>query len=983
MIPRGTQRRGNTAFFRILAILVLFTAGAVPGSAQVAKGTLSGTIRASGGSRIPRAHIIIKNITTGAARSVTANRSGFYHLANLLPGEYEVIASAPGFVAARVTVSITAGTKQVATLVLGIQQSNPAATGQGSVSAVQGVVNSQSVQELPLNGRSASNLAALQPGVTQARTAPTGNATLGFGTEMVISGQSPRQNDYTLDGISVNDYANGPPGSAAGVNLGADATEDFSVTTSNYPAQYGRSSGGIVAQTTRPGTNSFHGDVFEYIRNSALDARNYFDSVKPPFRRNQFGGTLGGPILKKRAFFLVSFEGFRQSQGLTVVDDVPSQAARQGNLSTGTITVDPAVLRLLDAFYPIPNRGLLGNGDTGVFAFAGQQITPENYFTTRVDDKLTSRDTLSGVYQFNAGSVTQPDEFNNKGTGYNSRNQFFMLSESHTFRPTLLNSFRVGLNRVVVHNSLTFPGKNPNAANPSFGGVPGQNAGGVTVPGLTTFTGGLGALGTEEYHFTDIQSYDDFSWHRGQHAFKFGASIERIRDNILDISSPSGDFTFNSLYDFLTNQPAVMQETLPSPRIERGFRQTIVGAYAEDDWQARSNLTLGLGLRYEMATVMSEVHGHLTTLRSLTDAQPHLGSPIISNPTLGDFEPRAGLAWDPFGNGKTVIRSGFGIFDVLPLPYIFQLNETHSSPFSDSASPTNLPAGSYPAGVPLTPNDFRQAYFQPYPERNYVMQWNLSIDHRLSKEFFMRIGYIGSRGVHEPFRVEDADMVLPTLTARGYLWPSPAGSGMRLNPNAGRIEGCWWLGDSYYDGLQARLSGTFGRGSQVGVSYTWGKAIDTGSGSLVGDEFPGSIASPLWFDIRRNRGLADFNIAQNLTASYIVNLGAPKVGQGNRGVGPARLDLGRDIRGQHGDALHADFRWRFIGFEQLQPRPRCAELRERARLRVLPGESRQPPALHQDPVFCGSQPHYATGESGPEYADRSGTGEPGFFDVQE
>ena len=865
--PSGSVARGATV--------------SLIGRAQVAKGTLSGTVRASGGSRIPMARVLIQNTATGLARSVTANRSGFYHESNLPPGEYEVIATAPGFVAARVTVSVAAGARQVANLVLGIHQNNPAATGQASVSAVQGVVNSQSVQELPLNGRSASNLATLQPGVSQARTAPTANAMQGFGTEMVISGQRPRQNDYTLDGISVNDYANAPPGSAAGVNLGADATKDFSVITSNYPAQYGRSSGGIIAQTTRSGTNGFHGDVFEYIRNSALDARNYFDSIKPPFRRNQFGGTIGGPIRRKRAFFFASYEGFRQSQGLTFVDDVPSQAARQGNLSTGTITVDPKILQLLNAFYPLPNRGLLGNGDTGVFAFAGQQVTPENYFTTRVDDKLTSRDSLSGVYLFDAGSVRQPDEFNNKETGYNSRHQFFLLSETHTFGPTLLNAFRFGVNRVVVNAGLTFPGANPNATDPAFGGVPRQNAPGVeSVPGLTGFTGGVNSNGSQHFHFTDVQAYDDVSWQRGRHAFKFGASIERLRDNILADNHTAGNFFFNSLFDFLTNQPAHIEFSLIPPLSERGFRQTIVGAYAEDDWQVRSNLTLALGLRYEMATVMSEVHGHLTTLRSLTDAQPHLGSPIIYNPTLGNFEPRVGVSWDPFGNGRTAVRAGFGMFDVLPLPYLFELTQIYAAPFYDSGSSTSLPPGSFPAGVPLTPNDFRQAYYQPRPERNYVMQWNLNIEQTLSKDFMMSVAYVGSRGLHEPIRVDDANIVLPTLTTQGYLWPSPAGSGTRLNPNVGEITGCFWTGDSYYDGLEVHLRGKFGQGSQAGLSYTWGKAIDTGSSSTAGDEFPNSIASPLWFDVRRYRGLAAFDTAQDLTASYILNLGTPKRIQG-------------------------------------------------------------------------------------------------------
>src|SRR6266480_433141 len=206
-----------------------------------------------------------------------------------------------------------------------------AGKGQAGSSTISGVLNSQSVTELPLNGRSASDLAALEPGVATARTQSSGQGKYGFGTQMTISGGRPRQNDARLDGISVNDYANGSPGSALGVNLGVDAVEQFTVLTSNYPAQVGRSSGGVVGASTRSGTNSFHGDVFEFLRNSALDARNFFDSAKPPFRRNQFGASAGGPLWKDHTFFFGDYEGLRASTGITQVDTVPSAAARAGN----------------------------------------------------------------------------------------------------------------------------------------------------------------------------------------------------------------------------------------------------------------------------------------------------------------------------------------------------------------------------------------------------------------------------------------------------------------------------------------------------------------------------------------------------------------------------------------------------------------------------------------------------------------------------
>jgi hypothetical protein len=279
--------------------------------------------------------------------------------------------------------------------------------------------------------------------------------------------------------------------SALGVNLGVDAVEQFTVLTSNYPAQVGRSSGGVVAASTRTGTNSFHGDAFEFIRNSALDARNFFDKAKPPFRRNQFGASAGGPLRKDRTFLFGDYEGLRASTGITLVDSSPSPAARSGTLCdrtvtdcirTITISVDPTVLKFVNAFWPAPNGPLQcpfpdkpclpGTGDTGVFTFAGQEITPENYFTTKMDHKLSTEDTLSGTYMFDGGTVRQPDELDNKRTGFDSRRQFFTVSEAHTFSPEILNSIRLGIYRVVATTGLTLASGNQSAGDPSFGTVP-------------------------------------------------------------------------------------------------------------------------------------------------------------------------------------------------------------------------------------------------------------------------------------------------------------------------------------------------------------------------------------------------------------------------------------------------------------------------------------------------------------------------------
>jgi len=381
-----------------------------------------------------------------------------------------------------------------------------------------------------------------------------------------------------------------------------------------------------------------------------------------------------------------------------------------------------------------------------------------------------------------------------------------------------------------------------------------------------------------------LQVYDDVALTKGANSLKFGAGLERIRDNILAVSDPGGEFSFNLLSDFLTNAPFSLSAAIPGVLSERGIRQSIVGAYVQDDWKFRPNFTVNLGMRYEMATVPTEVHGHLTVLRDLTAAAPHLGDPLFFNPTLRNFEPRIGFSWDLFRDGKTTLNAGFGIFDVLPLPYLIQFNELFSAPFDQHASVTNLPVSSFPAGAftiaAASTNTFRQGYFDPNPKRNYVMQQNLTLARDLSSNISLRIGYVGSRGVHQPFRVEDADIVLPTLTQQGYLWPSPVGSGARLNLNTGRITAAMWQGNSFYDALQVKIKAKVGSGGEIGGSYTWGKTIDTSSGSLVGDEYSNSISSPLWFAPKLNRGLADFNVAHNFEVNYTWEFGTPKWARG-------------------------------------------------------------------------------------------------------
>src|SRR6202790_3276890 len=348
----------------ILAIAILFSAQA---SAQVSGAALSGSITDPSGTAVPNAKVNITNTATGVTRDDATDAAGFFSVPNLLPGPYEVTISAAGFSTSRSSdVVLKVGAEQVMNLSLSIGQANQTVEVTGAASLVQlsnstirSEVESTTIRELPLNGRDWASLATLSPGVTgietqlpfEAQGAGRGNR--GFGSQLAISGTRPTQNNYRLDGNSINDYGNSGPGSVIGVSLGVDAIQEFSVLTGNYSAEYGRTSGGIVNAISKSGTNAFHGDLYEFLRNDKLDANDFFlnssRQPKPEYRRNQFGGAAGGPIRKDRTFIFGDYESIHQSQGVAVPNVVPPDAARAGNLANGThVNVDPNITRYLN-----------------------------------------------------------------------------------------------------------------------------------------------------------------------------------------------------------------------------------------------------------------------------------------------------------------------------------------------------------------------------------------------------------------------------------------------------------------------------------------------------------------------------------------------------------------------------------------------------------------------------------------------------------
>ncbi len=865
------------------AILIQYPAGL----GQVAGGSISGAVTDSSGADVPKARVAIKNSETEVVRSIEANEDGIYSAPNLVPGTYEITTSSTGFeTVVRSGVVVTVGAVEVIDFKLtpGSVQTKIEVSGtppaiQLASSSLDATENSKTVRELPLNGRDWTLLAQLQPGVTGVNQSPLGlsnqRANRGLGTQLSIGGARPQGNNYRLDGISINDYSNAGPGSILGVVLGVEAVQEFSVITSSAPASYGRTSGGVINSITRSGTNALHGSAYEFLRNSALDARNFFDTTHspPPFRRNQFGADAGGPIVKDKLFIFGDYEGVRQGLTTTTVDIVPSAAARTGRLTAGTVAVDPRVQPYL-ALYPLPNSSV--TGDTGSFTLATPQNTNEDFFTTRVDYTIGKKDNLFGTYMFDNGKTEGPDAFNNNIIGTLSRRQAAVLEETHVFNAQVVNTARLGFSRVVSEAPKSLKAINPVAADTSLGFLPGVPMGVITNAQLSLFPGGFGAVGEYDFHYNSYQFYDDAFATLGTHSLKFGFAFENIRDNELAKASPQGQFVFGSLSAFLQDLPASFNAPIGGVITPRAIRQSIFAGYAMDDWRARPNLTINLGLRYEAATVPSEAQGKLTNLPSLTATAPHLGDPFFSNPTKLDFEPRVGFAWDPFSKGKTSVRGGFGIFDNLPLPYLFELTTLLSAPFFESGNITTLPQGSFPKGAfpLLTTPTLRYAYIQPNPPRSYNMQWNFNIQQDIAPNTVLQVGYAGSRGVHLPYFTNDFDMVLPTSTPQAYVWPT---GGTRLNPNVGQISGTMWNSDSIFHALEVQVTRRFSKGLQAGLSYEWGKIIDSGSASAFSDNYANS-APRLFFDERNGRGLADFDIRQNFTFNYIWEIPNLKAG---------------------------------------------------------------------------------------------------------
>src|SRR5205807_1830310 len=542
----------------LIAVIAAMTVTVLVGAAaaQVAGATLSGTVADASGAVIPNATILIKNTATGVVRQVTTNANGLYIAPNLLPGSYSVSTEAKGFaqgVHREVTLRVRA--EQELDLQLKPGQVNEVmevmdapSDIQTGTTALTATVESRTVRELPLNGRDWTTLATLEPGVVsipnQATTSFNANkGNRGFGNQLTDSGHRPNENSYRLNGISINDYTNAAPGGATGLNLGVDAVQEFSVITTGYTAEYGRTSGAVITALTKSGTNEFHGTGFFFDRDSIFDARNYFDGPKiAPFRRIQFGGSGGGPIIKNRTFIFASYEGFRQNQASSGTIRVPDAASRAAAVSA----IQPYL-----ALWPTAPAGAPDvNGVQTVNVNVATRAT-ENYFITRLDHRISNADSLNGSYFFDSGPQSQADPLGNTVHEVFSRRQTGTFEETHIFNPQLLNTARVGLTRAIglINNPVSGNVVSKDSTLAIAPGASGPPQ--IPVSGLTTAFG-LGGFNRFNHAWTSVQLNDDAFFTHGTHSIKTGFAFENMQYNVLERLSPNGRMsTYPSLAAFL------------------------------------------------------------------------------------------------------------------------------------------------------------------------------------------------------------------------------------------------------------------------------------------------------------------------------------------------------------------------------------------------------------------------------------------------
>jgi hypothetical protein len=872
--------------------------------AQVGTGTISGTVTDPSAAALAGAAVSIRNVLTGTVMTVTTNAHGLYEAPDLVVGTYDVQAQASGFqthVSKGVVLSV--GSNPIVDFALTVGTASETVTVNETPSQVQttsaeisAFVGQRQMEDLPLNGRNFEQLILLAPGV-QTITSGAQTSFYGRAPGYSIAGSRPEGQDLLLDGAEIQGFwGHGAGNSIIGTSLGVEAIGEFQLLTNSYSARFG-GSGSVMNATTRSGTNHYHGEVYDFLRNSAFDARNYFNTTnfpQDPFRQNQFGGTLGGPIKTDRMFFFVNYEGIRQLLGSTVLPTVPDALARQGivpcsvapDLPCGTsgtavVPLNPASQAILNLYPAVgPGSTELGGGIAQI-VLRGTQPANEDYVNTRVDYTLSPTNSAFVRYVFDNGSLTEPFAsplglYPEQSQG---RNQYLTIGDRGSLSSSLANDARFSFVRTKMRAFVT--NTNPALAFFASYGETRQD-GSINVPGIS----GIGPSAfTPDYEIqNNYMLNDDVFLTHGTHSFEFGLGFLRQQSPLSNGFFDDQGWSFPNLESFLegkevrpTDPTITLLGALPGKdNSSRSFREVDITPYFQDNWKVSPRLTLNLGLRWEYVSNPVEIHNELCAFINITNPATTGCTPVSHvfqyNPSLKNFDPRVGVAWDPFPDHKTSIRAGSGLFHD-PI----QVRTYH---------PAYLFAGPYQTGVAVC------VYFVPcsYPvpfagitvpiptigealEYNpqvspFLWQYNLSVQRELRGGTVITAAYVGSHGYHLLVQNDLNPPIPQTVNGEPYYL-----NAVRANPTLGALSFNRPVGPSWYNSLQLYATHNFSKGLIFQAAYTYSRCIDEGSHStaLENTNDPDQAQSNP-YDLAADKGRCDFDIMHNFVGNALYML---------------------------------------------------------------------------------------------------------------
>ncbi|PYR20194.1 MAG: hypothetical protein DMF98_23870 [Acidobacteria bacterium] len=857
---RPFRRHGTVS---VVIILALFAAITRPAFAQITSATISGTVKDQTNAVLPGVDVVVKNVSTGLTRTGVTDANGYFTLPGLPPGTYETRASLTGFGTAVERVTLAVAQEAGLTLTLAVTGTAESITVVGTAAlvdtrsaAMSAVVTEKTISELPLNGRNYIDLALLQPGVSNFSEKDSTSSS-NRGTKLNINGMSFRSNSYLLDGANMRGYAGTATVSAAETTLGVETIQEFRVVTNAYSADYGRAMGGVISLVTKSGTNNVHGSGFEFFRDSSMDARNFFDrgSEPPPFRRNQFGASFGGPIQRNRLFFFGGVERLQEDLGVTTSTTVPSDAVRSGAFAPISATARP----YLDLFPPA-NGGDLGNG-IGVYSFELNQPTRENFYQGRVDYTLSDKDAILARYTYDGADQTVTAGFPDFATNSVSRNQFFTSEYKRIFTAALLNTVRFSHSRLRFEQLPDFPSL------PDLSFIAGQDAIGAINVGGWTSLGGTTTNPSSNNSFYWTAS-NDLSYVKGRHLLKSGALVEHLRTNKLTATNIRGSYTFANVRSFLAGTPTRFVGVPPGAQLERVRPNTLFGFYVQDDYRTTDRLTLNLGLRYEFYTLPVEADGLDTSLRNVaTDTSFTVGAPFGKNPSLRNWAPRLGLAWDVAGDGRTAVRGGAGLYHDTDGPFNSAFGiAAFSPPFAATATINNP---TFPRPASLTAGAASARTLDYNIRQPYGLTFNVSVQRELAGQITATAGYAGSRA-HNLISAIEANPAVPQILADGSRF-FPAGA-PRRNPAFGPIDYRTNGGHSEYNSLQLSVQKRFSRRYQLQSAYTLSKSMDNLQAQLNADVNNASVYPQDPYDRDIDFARSDFDVRHVFTTNFVWDL---------------------------------------------------------------------------------------------------------------